>query len=171
MTDQRYNELHHANEFIERHIGISVTEQAELCSLLGYSSIDELIAATVPASILKSDAMDLDSPRTERSVLQELHAIAQQNKVLKSYIGCGFYDTITPNVIRRNVLENPGWYTAYTPYQPEISQGRLEALLTYQQMVIDMTGMPLANASMLDESSAAAEAMTLLHRVNKQSKS
>ena len=171
MTDQRYNELHHANEFIERHIGISVTEQAELCSLLGYSSIDELIAATVPASILKSDAMDLDSPRTERSVLQELHAIAQQNKVLKSYIGCGFYDTITPNVIRRNVLENPGWYTAYTPYQPEISQGRLEALLTYQQMVIDMTGMPLANASMLDESSAAAEAMTLLHRVNKHAKS
>ena len=171
MTDQRYNELHHANEFIERHIGISGTEQAELCALLGYRSIDELIAATVPASILKSDAMDLDAPRTERSVLQELHAIAQQNKVLKSYIGCGFYDTITPNVIRRNVLENPGWYTAYTPYQPEISQGRLEALLTYQQMVIDMTGMPLANASMLDESSAAAEAMTLLHRVNKQSKS
>jgi glycine dehydrogenase len=171
MPNATYEALYNRNEFLDRHLGLTEAQQHEIAQTLGFASLDELIAATVPSSILKNDLMPLDSAQTERDTLAEIKAIAQQNKVHQSYIGCGFYNTITPNVIARNVLENPGWYTAYTPYQPEISQGRLEALLTYQQMVIDMTGMPMANASMLDEASAAAEAMTLLNRVNKKSKS
>ena len=171
MIEQGYAALKNSNEFLDRHLGVTAQQQQELANLLGYDNIDALIEATVPRTILKREPMALASPKTERDVLDELRAIASQNTVLKSLIGCGFYNTITPNVILRNVLENPGWYTAYTPYQPEISQGRLEALLTYQQAIIDMTGMPLANASMLDEASAAAEAMTLLNRVNKKSKS
>jgi len=171
MSNATYEALYNRNEFLDRHLGLTEAQQHEIAQTLGFASLDELIAATVPSSILKNDLMPLDSAQTERDTLAEIKAIAQQNKVHQSYIGCGFYNTITPNVIARNVLENPGWYTAYTPYQPEISQGRLEALLTYQQMVIDMTGMSMANASMLDEASAAAEAMTLLNRVNKKSKS
>ena len=171
MPNATYEALYNRNEFLDRHLGLTEAQQHEIAQTLGFASLDELIAATVPSSILKNDLMPLDSAQTERDTLAEIKAIAQQNKVHQSYIGCGFYNTITPNVIARNVLENPGWYTAYTPYQPEISQGRLEALLTYQQMVIDMTGMSMANASMLDEASAAAEAMTLLNRVNKKSKS
>ena len=171
MPNATYEALYNRNEFLDRHLGLTEAQQHEIAQTLGFASLDELIAATVPSSILKNDLMPLDCAQTERDTLAEIKAIAQQNKVHRSYIGCGFYNTITPNVIARNVLENPGWYTAYTPYQPEISQGRLEALLTYQQMVIDMTGMPMANASMLDEASAAAEAMTLLNRVNKKSKS
>ena len=171
MIEQGYAALKNSNEFLDRHLGVTAQQQQELADLLGYDNIEALIEATVPRTILKREAMALASPKTERDVLDELRQIASQNTVLKSLIGCGFYNTITPNVILRNVLENPGWYTAYTPYQPEISQGRLEALLTYQQVIMDMTGMPLANASMLDEASAAAEAMTLLNRVNKKSKS
>ena len=171
MIEQGYAALKNSNEFLDRHLGVTAQQQQELADLLGYDNIEALIEATVPRTILKREPMALASPKTERDVLDELRKIASQNTVLKSLIGCGFYNTITPNVILRNVLENPGWYTAYTPYQPEISQGRLEALLTYQQVIMDMTCMPLANASMLDEASAAAEAMTLLNRVNKKSKS
>ncbi len=138
---------------------------------IGYDTLDALIDDTVPAAIRRQQPMDLPAAQTEQAVIARLRALASQNVVNKSYIGTGYTDTFTPAVIQRNVLENPGWYTAYTPYQPEISQGRLEALLSFQQMIIDLTGMDLANASMLDESTAAAEAMTLLHRVNKKNRS
>ena len=137
---------------------------------MGYDSLDALIDDTVPAAIRRQQPMDLPGPQTEQAVSASC-AAGQQNVVNKSFIGTGYHDTFTPAVIQRNVLENPGWYTAYTPYQPEISQGRLEALLTFQQMILDLTGMDLANASMLDEGTAAAEAMTLLHRVNKKNRS
>ena len=138
---------------------------------LGYESPEALIDAVVPEAIRRRVPMDLPGPQREVDVLARLREFAGRNRVCRSFIGMGYYGTHTPAVIRRNVLENPGWYTAYTPYQAEISQGRLEALLTYQQLVMDLTGMDLANASMLDEATAAAEAMTLLKRVNKGSKS
>lgn len=163
--------LENRQDFIQRHIGPSVKQQQTMAETLGYTSLDALIDDTVPAAIRRQQPMDLDEPQTEQAVIARLRQLAQQNQVFKSFIGTGYHDTYTPAVIQRNVLENPGWYTAYTPYQPEISQGRLEALLTYQQMIIDLTGMELANASMLDEGSAAAEAMTLLQRVNKKNRS
>jgi glycine dehydrogenase len=159
------------DEFLRRHIGPSPEEQREMAQALGYEDVDALIDATVPESIRRRDAMALPGPQREADTLTRLRAIASRNQVLRSHIGMGYYPTHTPSVIQRNVLENPGWYTAYTPYQAEISQGRLEALLTYQQMVMDLTGMELANASMLDEASAAAEAMTLLMRVNRKVRS
>ena len=164
-------ELEHHQEFIGRHIGPTPQQQAEMARTLGFDSLDALIDATVPAGIRNQRPMDLAQAQTEQAVLARLRAIARKNQVLKSYIGTGYHDTFTPAVIQRNVLENPGWYTAYTPYQPEISQGRLEALLTFQQVIMDLTGMELANASMLDEGTAAAEAMTLLQRVNKKNHS
>ncbi|KAA1192753.1 aminomethyl-transferring glycine dehydrogenase [Pseudohalioglobus sediminis] len=164
-------ELENHSDFIQRHIGPTVKQQEEMARTLGYDSLDALIDDTVPAAIRRQAPMDLPAAQTEQAVLGHLRSLAQQNVVNKSYIGTGYHDTYTPAVIQRNVLENPGWYTAYTPYQPEISQGRLEALLSFQQMVIDLTGMDLANASMLDEGTAAAEAMTLLHRVNKKNRS
>ncbi|MEO8135784.1 MAG: aminomethyl-transferring glycine dehydrogenase, partial [Betaproteobacteria bacterium] len=133
--------------------------------VLGYASHDELIDTLIPAAIRRTQPMDLPLPCTEAQALAELRAIAAQNKVLRSCIGQGYYGTHTPGVILRNILENPAWYTAYTPYQPEIAQGRLEALVNFQTMVCDLTGMPIANASMLDEATAAAEAMTLARRV------
>ena len=120
-----------------------------------------------PGAIRVKQPIALDTPKTEAQVLAELKAIAGQNQIKRSLIGMGYHDTLTPNVILRNVLENPGWYTAYTPYQPEVSQGRLEAILNYQQMVLDLTGLDLANASLLDEATAAAEAMTLCKRMSK----
>ena len=159
-------DLEQKNDFIERHIGSRKEQIQSMLRIVGASSLDDLIAKTVPASILEKAIPAVGDPMTETEVLQKLQDIASQNKLCRSLIGLGYYDTIPPNVIVRNVLQNPGWYTAYTPYQPEISQGRLEALLIYQQMVIDLTGMPLANASMLDEGTAAAEAMTLARRVN-----
>lgn len=172
---QRYNAplsiLENNNEFIQRHIGPDVTQQTEMLEQLGVHSLDELIESTVPAKIRRNKPMDLPSPQTEASALAQLKAIAQENQPLRSFIGMGYYNTYTPNVVLRNVLENPGWYTAYTPYQPEIAQGRLEGLLNYQQMVMDLTAMELANASMLDEGTAAAEAMALLKRVNKKNRS
>jgi glycine dehydrogenase len=164
-------ELENHADFIQRHIGPSVKQQAEMAQTLGYDSLDALIDDTVPAGIRRAEPMDLPGAMTEQAVIEKLRGLASRNVVNKSFIGTGYHDTFTPAVIQRNVLENPGWYTAYTPYQPEISQGRLEALLTYQQMIMDLTGMDLANASMLDEGTAAAEAMTLLQRVNKKNRS
>ena len=158
----------HPDVFSRRHIGPSAAEQKEMLAALGVASLDQLIAETIPASIQLTAALDLPRPRSEAAVLAALEAIAAKNQLYRSYIGMGYVDTITPPVIRRNVLENPGWYTQYTPYQAEISQGRLEALLNYQQMVMDLTGLQVANASMLDEATAAAEAMGLIWAVADQ---
>jgi glycine dehydrogenase len=152
--------------FADRHIGPDADEQAAMLDALGLASLDELADRAVPASIRDRDPLDLPPAGDETVVLDELRALADRNTVLVSLLGGGYADTITPPVVLRNVLENPAWYTAYTPYQPEISQGRLEALLNFQTMVSDLTGMELANASLLDESTAAAEAMTLCHRVH-----
>ncbi len=156
--------------FAERHIGPSPDEQATMLATLGYASRAALIDAVIPPAIRRRDGMPLGEftqPLTEEAALAKLRGIAGQNRVAKSLIGQGYYGTHTPGVILRNILENPAWYTAYTPYQPEISQGRLEAMLNFQQMVMDLTAMDIANASMLDEATAAAEAMTLLQRVGK----
>ncbi len=150
--------------FESRHIGPGSSEQSAMLSVLGVSSLESLTEKVVPKSIRFSGSIDLgdySKPRSESETLELLHSIASQNKVFRNYIGCGYYNCHTPTVILRNVLENPGWYTQYTPYQPEISQGRLEALLNFQTMVCDLTALPVANASLLDEATAAAEAMTL----------
>jgi glycine dehydrogenase len=153
--------------FAARHIGPSEDDQRAMLATLGYASLDELLTAALPGYARPPASLSgLPSPRTEREVLADLGRLAARNTVAVSMIGLGYYGTITPAVIRRNVLENPAWYTAYTPYQPEISQGRLEALLNFQTMVCDLTALDLANASLLDEASAAAEAMTLAFRVN-----
>jgi glycine dehydrogenase len=157
-------ELENASEFIARHIGVSETDEAHMLSVIGETSRRALIDSIVPRSIARSAGMDLPPATTEAAALAELKAIASKNKVFKSFIGQGYYGTHTPGVILRNVLENPAWYTAYTPYQAEISQGRMEALVNFQTMVTDLTGMAIANASMLDEATAAAEAMTLAKR-------
>jgi glycine dehydrogenase len=159
--------LEQRDEFISRHIGPSAEDLATMLAAVGASSLDELIAQTVPAAIRLPAPMPLADARPEAEALAALKAIAGRNRINKSLIGMGYSDTLTPKVILRNVLENPGWYTAYTPYQAEIAQGRLEALLNYQQMVIDLTGLELANASLLDEATAAAEAMTMARRVSK----
>ncbi len=157
-------ELENATEFLARHIGISPEDEARMLQAVGSASRRELIDGIVPRSIARRSRMDLPAPVTEAAALAELKAIAAKNQVARSFIGQGYYGTHTPGVILRNILENPAWYTAYTPYQAEISQGRLEALLNFQTMVCDLTGMPIANASMLDEATAAAEAMTLAKR-------
>jgi glycine dehydrogenase len=147
--------------FVRRHIGPNAQDVAEMLQLLGVSSLDELIDQTVPPAIRLKRPLKLGEPRGEFEVLQELKQIASQNKVFRSFIGMGYHDTITPPVIQRNILENPGWYTQYTPYQAEIAQGRLEALLNFQTMVSDLCALPLANASLLDEATAAGEAMSM----------
>ena len=164
-------DLENHGDFIQRHIGPTPEQQTAMARAIGYDTLDALIDDTVPAAIRRDQPMKLPGAQTEQQVIARLRELADLNIVNRSFIGMGYHDTFTPPVIQRNVLENPGWYTAYTPYQPEISQGRLEALLTFQQMVLDLTGMDLANASMLDESTAAAEAMTLLQRVNKKNRS
>jgi glycine dehydrogenase len=156
--------LENAAEFQPRHIGIDAADEAHMLSVIGEASRRALIDSIVPRSIARSRAMDLPAPATEAAALAELKAIAGKNQLLKSFIGQGYYGTHTPGVILRNILENPAWYTAYTPYQAEISQGRMEALVNFQTMVCDLTAMPIANASMLDEATAAAEAMTLAKR-------
>jgi len=153
--------------FSERHIGLSNKDIEFMLDSLGYTSLDELTSAVVPDSIADNSPLDLDDGVSEEQALADLKAIAEQNKIVKSLIGQGYYNTFTPKVIQRNVLENPAWYTAYTPYQPEISQGRLEVLFYFQTMVAELTGMDIANASLLDEATAAAEAMTLAHRALK----
>ena len=150
-----------------RHIGPSPAEMAEMFKVLGVRNLDELIDQTVPKSLRQEKPLDFGKPKSERELLWFMRQVAKKNKVFSSMIGQGFYGTVTPPAIQRNILENPAWYTAYTPYQPEISQGRLEALLNYQTMVCDLTGLEIANASLLDESTAAAEAMTMAQRVAK----
>ena len=157
-------ELENNTEFAARHIGPYADDEAHMLSVIGAASRRALIDAIVPRAIARSQAMDLPAPLTEAAALTELKAVAARNQVLKSYIGQGYHGTLTPGVILRNILENPAWYTAYTPYQAEISQGRMEALVNFQTMVCDLTGMAMANASMLDEATAAAEAMTLAKR-------
>ena len=156
--------LENPSEFIARHIGIDAADEAHMLSVVGAASRRALIDGIVPRSIARSSAMAIPAAITEAAALEQLKAIAAKNQVFKSFIGQGYHGTFLPGVILRNILENPAWYTAYTPYQPEISQGRLEALLNFQTMVADLTAMPIANASMLDEATAAAEAMTLARR-------
>jgi glycine dehydrogenase len=158
-------------EFIMRHIGPRDDDIRAMLKQIGLNSLDELIAGTLPPSIQLSEPLDLPEAKSELETIVRLREMAARNRVQHSMIGMGYHETFLPPVIQRNVLENPGWYTAYTPYQAEISQGRLEALLNFQQMVSDLTGMPIANASLLDEATAAAEAMTMLQRMNRKSKS
>ncbi len=159
--------LEQHDEFISRHIGPCAAETNAMLAAIGAASVEQLIEQTVPAAIRLPADLALPAPRREHEALADLKAIAGKNKINKSCIGMGYYDTLTPKVILRNVLENPGWYTAYTPYQAEIAQGRLEALLNFQQVITDLTGMEIANASLLDEATAAAEAMTMARRVSK----
>ncbi|HBC3862408.1 aminomethyl-transferring glycine dehydrogenase [Vibrio parahaemolyticus] len=155
------------NEFVGRHNGPKLSDQQKMLEAINAVSLDALISETVPANIRLEQPMTLAEAKSEADMLAAMKQFAKQNQVKRTFIGQGYYNTFTPNVILRNVLENPGWYTAYTPYQPEISQGRLESLLNFQQMVIDLTGMEIANASLLDEATAAAEAMTLCKRAGK----
>ena len=161
------SELEQHDEFIDRHIGPCAIEIAAMLAAIGADSLNHLIDQTVPAAIRLPADLPLPAPQREHEALATLKAIASKNVINKSCIGMGYYDTLTPKVILRNVMENPGWYTAYTPYQAEIAQGRLEALLNFQQMVTDLTGLEIANASLLDEATAAAEAMTMARRVSK----
>jgi glycine dehydrogenase len=159
--------LEQHDEFLARHIGHDGYDMAAMLAAVGTASLDQLIDETVPAAIRLPSPLPLPAPRREHEALAQLQSIARKNQLRKSLIGMGYHDCLLPKVILRNVLENPGWYTAYTPYQAEIAQGRLEALLNYQQMVIDLTGLELANASLLDEATAAAEAMTMARRISK----
>ena len=155
------------NEFVARHNGPNKSDQQKMLEAINAVSLDSLIDETVPAQIRLEQPMNLAEAKSEADMLAAMRKFADQNQIKRTFIGQGYYNTFTPNVILRNVMENPGWYTAYTPYQPEISQGRLESLLNYQQMVMDLTGMEIANASLLDEATAAAEAMTLCKRAGK----
>lgn len=152
------------DHFVQRHIGPSDLDLARMVEVIGVDSVEELITETVPQRIRLQQPLKLAAPRPESEVLDDMRALAQQNQVFRSFIGMGYYGTLTPGVILRNILENPGWYTQYTPYQAEIAQGRLEALLNFQTMIMELTGLEIANASMLDEATAAAEAMTLCRR-------
>ena len=153
------------NYLKSRHIGLTEQDQQQMLEVIGVKSVDELIAQTMPADILMDEPLDLDEPLTEQEHLSTMHQMAAKNQLYRSYIGRGWYGSITPAVIQRNILENPVWYTSYTPYQAEISQGRLEALFVYQTMISDLTGLPLANCSLLDEATAAAEAVTMMRNL------
>ena len=154
------------SDFTHRHIGPSAKDIDEMLGILNVSSLDQLIDQTIPKSVRQTAALDLGPAQSEPEVLRRLRATASKNKVFASLIGVGYYGTVLPPVIQRNILENPAWYTSYTPYQPEISQGRLEALLNFQTMMSDLTGLEIANASLLDEATAAAEAMAMARRVS-----
>lgn len=164
-------ELENRDDFIHRHIGPSPDEQQTMLAALGVDSLDALTQRVVPEALRSHTPLALRPPRPEAEVLAELKQLADDNQIHRSFIGMGYYNTHTPGVILRNILENPGWYTAYTPYQPEISQGRLEALINYQTLITDLTGLDIANASLLDEATAAAEAMALCHRQSKSKRS
>jgi glycine dehydrogenase len=166
VLDRRHT-LAYTDLFVRRHVGPREDELPEMLEMVGYESLDELIDTAVPRSIRLERDLELDPPRSEFGALRELRAIAGKNRLFRSYLGLGYHGTVTPPVIQRNILENPGWYTAYTPYQAEISQGRLEALLVFQTVVIDLTGLEIANSSLLDEGTAAAEAMALAHAAAK----
>src|SRR5262245_52825124 len=153
----------HPDQFVHRHIGPDDSSISEMLDALGLSTLDDLVEKTVPEQIRTQRPLNLPEGRGEYELLAELKKVASKNKVFRSFIGMGYYDCIIPPVIQRNVLENPGWYTQYTPYQAEISQGRLESLLNFQTMVADLTRLPVANASLLDEATAAAEAMHLCY--------
>ena len=156
--------------FIDRHLGPRAADIQGMLKTLGYDSLDALIDEVIPPAIRMESELDLPAARSEREALEDLAAMAAANTINRSYIGQGYHDTLTPSVILRNILENPGWYTAYTPYQAEIAQGRLEALLIFQTVVQDLTGMEISNSSLLDEATAAAEAMTMLHRLSRGKK-
>ena len=156
-----------SKEFIYRHIGPSELDQKIMLKEVGYNSLDDLMKNTVPEKILLKDELKIKEPLSENDALKKLKTISKQNKIFRNFIGMGYYNSFTPNVILRNILENPGWYTSYTPYQPEVAQGRLEMLLNFQQLIIDLTGMDIANASLLDEATAAAEAVGLSQRLDK----
>ena len=153
-----------ADQFIHRHIGPDTGEIAAMASAAGAASLDALIDEAVPSDIRLSAPLDVPGPETEAEFLARMRAVGRRNRPGRPFIGLGYHGCVTPSVILRNVFENPGWYTPYTPYQAEVAQGRLEALLNFQTMVTDLTGMAIANASLLDEATAAAEAMALLHR-------
>ena len=162
MTSQAHEmSAAEAASFIPRHIGPSDADMRAMLELLGYDSLDGLIDATVPAAIRLKRPLAIHTALSELDGLANLRGISKKNQIFRSYLGLGYYDCLTPPVVQRNVLENPGWYTAYTPYQAEVAQGRLEALLTFQTMVMDLTGLEIANASLLDEGTAAAEAMAM----------
>src|SRR6266851_4424701 len=152
------------NEFARRHIGPSPADVTKMLDAVGAATVEELIEQTVPSAIRQRALLDLGPAVSEAQVLQKLRLVASRNKIMTSLIGQGYYGTILPPVIQRNILENPAWYTAYTPYQSEISQGRLEALLNFQTMIVDLTALEIANASLLDEATAAAEAMAMARR-------
>src|SRR5215813_12954395 len=152
-----------SNSFARRHIGPNNDEVRAMLREVRFEDLDSLVDAAVPRNIRLDRDLNLPEAKSETEALAELRSISRKNKVARSFIGCGYSDCITPPVIQRNILENPGWYTAYTPYQAELAQGRLEALLNFQQMIIDLTALEIANASLLDEATAAAEAMTLCH--------
>ena len=156
-----------SKEFIYRHIGPSEEEQQKMLKSVGYKTLENLMDNTVPEKILLKDDLKIDEPLSENDALKKLKSISKQNIIFRNFIGMGYYNSFTPNVILRNILENPGWYTSYTPYQPEVAQGRLEMLLNFQQLIIDLTGMDIANASLLDEATATAEAVGLSQRLDK----
>jgi len=162
--------LSHPDSFVKRHLGPNEAELSHMLEVVGASSLQELIDQTVPAAIRLDQPLRAQAPMSEHEYLGHIKEIASKNKVFRSYIGMGYYDTITPTVILRNIFENPGWYTQYTPYQAEIAQGRLEALLNFQTMVSDLVGLPLAGASLLDEATAAAEAMAMCFNIGRQKK-
>jgi len=156
-----------SKEFIYRHIGPSEKEQQKMLEAVGYKTLENLMDNTVPEKILLKEELKIDEPLSENDALKKLKSISKQNEIFRNFIGMGYYNSFTPNVILRNILENPGWYTSYTPYQPEVAQGRLEMLLNFQQLIIDLTGMDIANASLLDEATATAEAVGLSQRLDK----
>ena len=156
-----------SKEFIYRHIGPSEKEQQKMLEAVGYKTLKNLMDNTVPEKILLKEELKIDEPLSENDALKKLKSISKQNEIFRNFIGMGYYNSFTPNVILRNILENPGWYTSYTPYQPEVAQGRLEMLLNFQQLIIDLTGMDIANASLLDEATATAEAVGLSQRLDK----
>src|SRR6266404_491904 len=151
------------NSFARRHIGPNEDEVRAMLREVGFESLNTLVEAAVPKNIRFDRELNLPEPKSETEALAALRAISRKNKIARSFVGCGYSDCVTPPVIQRNILENPGWYTAYTPYQAELAQGRLEALLNFQTMITDLTGLEIANASLLDEDTAAAEAMALCH--------
>ncbi|HSL70335.1 MAG TPA: hypothetical protein VK864_08845, partial [Longimicrobiales bacterium] len=165
MSTQTRDSLDHPDRFVRRHIGPGESEVRDMLQTLGYASLDELIDTVIPSAIRYRAELQTGPATPEFQAMSELRELAAQNRIYRSYLGMGYHGCITPAVIQRNILENPGWYTAYTPYQAEISQGRLEALLTFQTVVIDLTALPIANASLLDEATAAAEAMSMAHAV------